>query len=76
MFLIVTTQPLNDGTKGFRFNAFGLKGMIRKRKNLSRGYGIHKGKAMTALHVGKVTVYLENKRNKHSVRQFTRHFAG
>lgn len=75
MFLIVTTQPLNDGTKGFRFNAFGVKGMLRKRKNLSRGYGINKGKAMTALHIGKVTVYVENKGNKYSVRQF-RHFAG
>lgn len=75
MFLIVTTQPLNDGTTGFRFNAFGKKGMLRKRKHLSRGYGISRGKAMTALHLGKVTVYVENKGNKYSVRQF-RHFAG
>lgn len=75
MFLIVTTQPLNDGTKGFRFNVFGKKGMLRKRKSLSRGYGIHKGKATTALHVGKLTVYVENKANKYSVRKF-RHFAG
>ena len=75
MFLIVTTQPLNDGTKGFRFNAFGKKGMLRKRKHLSRGYGISRGKAMTALHLGKVTVYVENKGNKYSARQF-RHFAG
>jgi len=35
MFLIVTTQPLNDGTKGFRFNAFGVKGMLRKQRNQS-----------------------------------------
>lgn len=75
MFIIFATKPLNDGTKGFRFNAFGFKGMVRKRKILSRGVGVSKGKAMTALHLGKLTVYLEATRNKYSIRQL-RHFAG
>lgn len=75
MFIIVATQPLNDGTKGCRFNALGIKGMIRKRKNLSRGYGITQGKSTKALHLGKLTIYFERKANRYSVRQF-RHFAG
>jgi hypothetical protein len=75
MFVIFATKPLNDGTKGFRFNAFGLKGLARKRKSLSRGYGFETGKAMKALHLGKLTVYFETNRNSYSVRQL-RHFAG
>ena len=27
MFVIFATKPLNDGTKGFRFNFLGLKGL-------------------------------------------------
>jgi hypothetical protein len=75
MFVIFATKPLNDGTKGFRFNAFGLKGVVRKRKSLSRGYGFTQGKSMKALHLGKLTVYFETGRNSYSVRQL-RHFAG
>ena len=37
MFLIQATLPLNDDTKGFRFNYFGIKGLTRKRKTKSRG---------------------------------------
>ena len=37
MFLIVATKPLNDGTKGFRFNVLGQKGFYRKRANKSNG---------------------------------------
>ena len=29
MFVIFATKPLNDGTKGFRFNFLGLKGLTR-----------------------------------------------
>jgi hypothetical protein len=75
MFVIFATKPLNDGTKGFRFNMLGMKGMLRKRKHLSRGYRVEMGKAMRKVHLGKVTVYLETKGNSHSVRQL-RHFAG
>ena len=53
----------------------GMKGMLRKRKHLSRGYRVEMGKAMRKVHLGKVTVYLETKGNSHSVRQL-RHFAG
>lgn len=75
MFLLITTKPLNDGTKGFRFNIFGLKGMTRKRKSLSRGYGIDLMKTTIAMHLGKRTVYFETKANRYSKRQF-RHWAG
>ena len=75
MFIILATQPLNDGTKGCRFNALGVKGMIRQRKNLSRGYGITQGKSTKALHLGRLTIYFEHKANRYSARQF-RHFAG
>lgn len=75
MFILLATKPLNDGTKGFRFNVCGVKGMLRKRKYLSRGYGVQNGKAMRSVHLGKVTIYVEKKHNQHSVRQL-RHFAG
>lgn len=32
VFLILAIKPLNDGTKGFRFNFFGKKGGLRLRK--------------------------------------------
>ena len=38
MFVIVATKPLNDGSDGFRFNLFGKKGLLRKRKSTSRGW--------------------------------------
>jgi hypothetical protein len=75
MFVLLATKELNDGTKGFRFNFLGIKGLTRKRKGLSRGLGFQKGKCTTALHLGKRTVYFETKRNRKSVRQL-RHFAG
>ena len=34
MFIILATKPLNDGTKGFRFNFLGQKGFYRKRSRL------------------------------------------
>ena len=43
MFVIFATKPLNDGTKGFRFNFLGYKGLTRKRKHTSRGYKINVG---------------------------------
>ena len=53
MFVIFATKPLNDGTKGFRFNFLGLKGLTRKRKHTSRGYKINVGGCMKAIHLGK-----------------------
>ena len=72
MFVIFATKPLNDGTKGFRFNFLGLKGLTRKRKHTSRGYKINVGGCMKAIHLGKRTVYLEH----NSTPRKLRHFAG
>ena len=72
MFVIFATKPLNDGTKGFRFNFLGYKGLTRKRKHDSRGYKINTGGCMTAIHLGKRTVYLEHSATPRKLR----HFAG
>lgn len=74
MFIIVATKTLNDGTKGFRFNVLGLKGVYRKRKNKSRGFALfQRDKCMTAHHIGKRSLYVE--RNPNSQRKLF-HFAG
>lgn len=75
MFIIIATKPLNDRTKGFRFNVLGLKGLTRKRKNLSRGWKVELKACTMALHLGKRTVYVEHRGNRSSSR-FIRHFAG
>ena len=75
MFVCIATKPLNDGTNGFRFNFADLKGLTRKRTNLSRGWSIERGKCTTKIHLGKRTVYLERKPNRTSTRRI-RHFAG
>ncbi len=75
MFVCLATKPLNDNTKGFRFNFFGIKGLTRKRKRISRGFSITKGNCMTHIHIGKRTVYLEKTINKVRSRR-VRHFAG
>ena len=49
---------LNDGTNGFRFNIAGIKGLTRKRQAIKR-YGFKWGDAMTALHLGKRSIYIE-----------------
>lgn len=72
MFLIFATKPLNDGTKGFRFNCLGAKGLLRKRVSCSRGFKREQLKSTTAYHMGRVTLYLEHVKNN---RPF-RHFAG
>ena len=41
MIICLATKPLNDGTKGFRFNFAGVKGLTRKRKTLSRGFKVN-----------------------------------
>lgn len=75
MFVCLATKPLNDGTRGFRFNIAGIKGLTRKRNTISRGWGIERGKCTTKIHLGKRTVYLERKPNRNSKRRI-RHFAG
>ena len=75
MFVCIATKPLNDGTTGFRFNFFGLKGLTRKRIILNRGFAIERGKCTTMIHLGKRSVYLEQKPNRTSKRRI-RHFAG
>lgn len=75
MFILIATRKLNDGTRGFRYNILDQKGLVRWRKKASRGFGLQQGKAMKALHLGKVSIYFESKRNSHSVRQL-RHWAG
>lgn len=75
MFLIAATKTLADDTNGFRYNLFGIKGLVRKRKHKSNGFHITQGKCMKAIHMGKVTVYVETKLNKETARVL-RHFAG
>jgi hypothetical protein len=72
MFLICATMPLNDNTRGFRFNVLGLKGLLRVRRIKRRALRIERGDSMTALHVGKLSIYAEHKANKRRIR----HFAG
>lgn len=72
MFAIIATKPLNDGTKGFRFNILGRKGLTRKRSWISRGYKIERKKCMTAVHLGKRTIYFEHNTSRRKLR----HFAG
>jgi len=45
-------KSLNDGTQGFRFRVFGLKGLTRKRQSIKR-WGVSHGSSMTAYHMGK-----------------------
>lgn len=72
MFAIVSTKPLNDNTKGFRFNVLGRKGLVRKRKTLSRGLGKTVGPCTTAYHIFKTSVYVEHK----GTSRLFHHFAG
>ena len=83
MFVILTTKPLNDGTKGFRFHfgiringkILGKKGFVRRRKLQSNGIKFTQGDCMNAYHIGKTTVYTEKSTNKTTARKF-RHVAG
>ena len=74
MFVCIATKPLNDRTNGFRFNFLGFKGLTRKRLSKKR-YGVQRGSCMTAVHIGKRSVYLEKPINKLGSRR-VRHFAG
>lgn len=73
MFVIFATKPLYDGTKGFRFNFLGQKGLIRKRVWINRGWKRERLKSTTAYHMGRVSLYLENR--DANMKMF-KHFAG
>ena len=75
MFVLFATKPLNDGTKGFRFNFAGIKGLTRKRKNLKRSFKIDSSGCRTAIHLGKRSLYIERKPNRKTDRKLC-HFAG
>lgn len=51
-------KSLNDNTQGFRFNIAGVQGLYRKRQVIRR-YGVKRGDSMTALHLGKRSLYIE-----------------
>lgn len=56
---LFSTRPLNDGTKGFRFDVMGIKGLCRKRK-IQRRFGLDmSGDTFAKLHIGKRSVYFE-----------------
>jgi hypothetical protein len=73
MFVIFATKPLNDGTKGFRFNIFGKKGLARLRKRKTTGwFKLSKMDTMNAYHFGRLIVYTESSRASRQLH----HFAG
>ena len=56
--MILATKPLNDGTKGFRFNLMGRKGVYRKRSRDSRGWLNVTHGEMKGYHMGKRSLYI------------------
>jgi hypothetical protein len=76
MFVIFATKSLNDGTRGFRFNILGVKGLVRRRKIRSRGLSLfNRDDCMTAHHLFKTSVYIERNRSRSNPRRLW-HFAG
>lgn len=72
MFAIVATLPLNDRTRGFRYNILGKKGLCRLRKYESRGWFKYEPlDTMNAYHFGRLTIYI-----KHAYGRKLHHFAG
>lgn len=63
-------KPLNDGTKGFRFNVLGKKGLIRVRKNKNNGWNFVSDPCMTKVNMGKASLYIEHKKTKKILHQF------
>lgn len=72
MFFILATKPLNDGTRGFRFNVFGQKGLVRIRKRKSKPIALDRKPCMTRLDCKKVSVYFEHTETNRALH----HFAG
>jgi UDP-N-acetylglucosamine pyrophosphorylase len=57
---IFTTKPLNDGTKGNRFQIVGIKGMYRIRKYKRRAFQIDVQKTFASVHYGRFTLHIES----------------
>ncbi len=81
-FTCIAIKPLNDGTKGFRFNILGTKGLVRFRKKSNwhkdankLGFRFTTGDCMKQAHMLRLSVYIETKRNTRSFRKLA-HFAG
>ncbi len=72
MFIIFATKSLNDRTRGFRFNVLGKKGLVRLRKRKNNGFSVVTKDCMTAIHMGRLTAYLEHKKPERKLH----HFAG
>lgn len=63
MKVIYSIRPLNDGTKGFRFDVVGFKGIYRKRVRAIRPFEVTiKGKTFLQVHRGKHSLYIEQAR--------------
>lgn len=76
MFLVLATKPLNDRTRGFRYNVLNVKGIVRLRKAKKR-YGVEQKDCTRALHIGKLSVYVETKANRQrDNKRRMWHFAG
>jgi len=60
---IIKMLPLNDGTRGIRFNILNQKGFARLRTRESRGwFKTNNGNTFNQFHFGKFTVAFEKKR--------------
>jgi len=71
-FTCISIKGNNDGTKGFRFNILGMKGLVRRRKNKSNGLRLTSGDCFKSLHMFKTTIHIEKKRTVKPLG----HFAG
>lgn len=54
------TRPLNDGTKGNRFELIGIKGMYRIRKYKRRAFQIDLQQTFASVHYGRFTLHIES----------------
>ena len=59
--MTITFKELNDNTQGFRFQVGMFKGLYRKRGFKMR-LGIKRGQTMTGFHLGKRSLYIENRK--------------
>lgn len=77
MFLVIATKPLNDRTRGFRYNVLNVKGVVRLRKSKKRKLQVERKDCTLALHMGKLSVYVETKHNRQrDNKRRMHHFAG
>lgn len=70
--VIYSIRPLNDGTKGFRFDVIGFKGVYRKRVRGLRAFEVTtKGKTFVQVHKGKHSLYIEQARPLKALADFS-----